>query len=429
MPKFYSELQEASLETLSTDPSRTSTGRIWNNSTENRIKTDDGSTKRALLRNDTKCVIGNSGTTANNIRFHRGGNALLQFVLASDATAEGSTSNSLAQISVRAANYTSGTRPTAANAGRLIWETDTSLVKVDNGAGWQTVGPSPTTTKGDLIANNGTLDVRLPVGTDGQVLQSDSTQTAGMAWKSSSNSPLVVQTKTANYTVVTTDDLILCSTNSFTLTLYTPVSNAGRRIKVMKTDSDFTKIITIAATGLTSTFLNTLNESWEFVSDGTNWIPMNHAIPSDWTNTYTPTIANFGTATAIEFRWKREGGDILVQGDFVSGTLAAGTPSVTLPSGLSMDTAQLLTAKRGIMGNVIGRINAAANALPSSTRGPFFMVYKSGSPTLLIMCATVNLGADASGTFFVEENATTIFATNSTGVTLFFRAPISGWNG
>lgn len=47
---------------------------------------------------------------------------------------------------------------------------------------------SPTTTKGDIIVDNGVnnplaSDVRLGVGTDGQVLASDSAQSTGLAWK------------------------------------------------------------------------------------------------------------------------------------------------------------------------------------------------------------------------------------------------------
>ena len=43
---------------------------------------------------------------------------------------------------------------------------------------------SPTTTKGDIIANSGTTNIRVPVGTDGQILIADSTQTSGVKWGS-----------------------------------------------------------------------------------------------------------------------------------------------------------------------------------------------------------------------------------------------------
>jgi hypothetical protein len=43
-------------------------------------------------------------------------------------------------------------------------------------------GVSPLTTKGDLYTHDATDDVRLPVGSDGQVLLADSTQVAGVRW-------------------------------------------------------------------------------------------------------------------------------------------------------------------------------------------------------------------------------------------------------
>jgi hypothetical protein len=47
---------------------------------------------------------------------------------------------------------------------------------------------SPLTTKGDLIVNNGTNDIRLPVGTDAFVLTADSTQASGVKWAAASGS-------------------------------------------------------------------------------------------------------------------------------------------------------------------------------------------------------------------------------------------------
>ena len=45
---------------------------------------------------------------------------------------------------------------------------------------------SPTTTKGDIIVDNGTNNVRFGVGTDNQVLTADSTQTNGLRWADNS---------------------------------------------------------------------------------------------------------------------------------------------------------------------------------------------------------------------------------------------------
>lgn len=58
--------------------------------------------------------------------------------------------------------------------GSAVW------VETTGGGG----GASPLTTKGDLFTYS-TVDARLPVGTNGQALVADSTQTTGIKWTSS----------------------------------------------------------------------------------------------------------------------------------------------------------------------------------------------------------------------------------------------------
>ena len=140
MPKFYGELQQATFEHLSSDPSGSVSGRFWLNTTEDRIKSDNGSNKRAILRNDTKLVVGNHATAANNVRLNRAANFLLQLLKGDDATAEGTLSTVLAQLSSRLENYTDAGKPAAGNAGRLLWITDLSTVLVDDGAAYRTIG-------------------------------------------------------------------------------------------------------------------------------------------------------------------------------------------------------------------------------------------------------------------------------------------------
>lgn len=66
--------------------------------------------------------------------------------------------------------------------------TITGLIAITNGgtgANTKTSGfnsLSPTTTKGDIIVNNGTDNVRVPVGTSGTALVADSTQPSGVKW-------------------------------------------------------------------------------------------------------------------------------------------------------------------------------------------------------------------------------------------------------
>lgn len=137
--KIYGTLIRAALETIA-DPAAAIVGRFWWNSTDGQVKVDDGTNVRALLRNDAKARIGNSGTASQNVRFHRGAAGVLQFVAGDDATAEGSLSTSLNQISARLENYTFAGKPAAANAGRVVWITDRSSAMVDTGAAWVPVG-------------------------------------------------------------------------------------------------------------------------------------------------------------------------------------------------------------------------------------------------------------------------------------------------
>jgi hypothetical protein len=92
----------------------------------------------------------------------------------------------------------------------------------------------------------------------------------------------VIVTKTANYTAAITDDLIICTTNAFDVTLPTAVGNGGKQIKVknkqtvnaitMKTTSAQT--IDGGASG--SLLINPGSDggyfTYTFESDGSNWL-------------------------------------------------------------------------------------------------------------------------------------------------------------
>jgi hypothetical protein len=139
MAKIYGQLEKAQLENTASDLAAGIVGSAWFNTTDGKMKIADGTLVRAMLRNDGKAVVGNSGTASDNIRLHRGAVGVLQFVSGADVTAEGTLSTALNQLSFKAENYTTGALPTFGNAGRIAFNTTTSFLNFDTGAAWKEV--------------------------------------------------------------------------------------------------------------------------------------------------------------------------------------------------------------------------------------------------------------------------------------------------
>ncbi len=87
----------------------------------------------------------------------------------------------------------------------------TGTLPIANGGTGQTTQTAafdalaPTTTKGDLVAHDGTDNVRLAVGTNGYVLTADSTAATGVAWAASSGTVTSVNGQTGVVVLSATD--------------------------------------------------------------------------------------------------------------------------------------------------------------------------------------------------------------------------------
>lgn len=137
---IYSQLRRAQFENLSAQPTAGVAGRFWWNTTLGQAFLEDGTLIRALLRNDQKLLLGNSGTPADNLRLNRSGAGVLQLVLGSDTTAEAALSTAIGQLGMRAENFSFAGRPAVGNSGRLIYVTDRTTLQVDTGSAWVPVG-------------------------------------------------------------------------------------------------------------------------------------------------------------------------------------------------------------------------------------------------------------------------------------------------
>jgi hypothetical protein len=58
---------------------------------------------------------------------------------------------------------------------------------------------------------------------------------------------------------------------------------------------------------------------------------------SDWAS-YTPTFTAFGTVSVSAFRWRIEGPDLIIQGQFTAGTTTTSEPRVSLPNNFAVAT-------------------------------------------------------------------------------------------
>lgn len=434
MALIYGQLVRAALEVLSSNPSAATTGRIWWNSTDGKAYADDSSLVRAFIRNDAKAIVGNAGTAADNIRLHRGAAGVLQFVTGSDATAEGTLSTALNQISARQENYAFASLPAFGNVGRLAFTSDTLKLYFDTGAAWVKVASGVVS-----IADGGTgqitasaaFDALAPSqgGNSGKFLTTNGT-TASWAFTSATVGTTNVS---ANYTVLTTDNMVNvdASGGAITLSLYTASGNTGKVLYLKKTDTSF-NAVTIDPSGAetvggsSTTTLNTQGEMLVIVSDGTNWNIIERYIPSGWT-TYTINItgsvsdpSKASSPDADVAAWSRQGSKIIIKYNYQHTTntgSAAGSGNYlySLPSGLAVDTS-LVTLSNG--SENFG--DAAIQYLSNVYNG--WVTYIGGST------GKFGLFGNNAGTGFVVGSASTPL--NGTTVIYSFTAiiPISGWN-
>lgn len=308
--------------------------------------------------------------------------------------------------------------------------TPNQILKTD-GSGvlsWTTpASASPLTTKGDVYTYT-TVDARLAVGTNNQVLAANSATATGLEWQTFSAALLAVTSKTANYTATTADNVILCDSTSaaFTITLYTAAGNTGRKLIIKKTDSSV-NAVTIdgdgseTIDGSTTTTLNTQNETLVIFSDGTNWQIEERRIPSAWA-----TDTGFSTAgpttSSTSFKSRRVGDSLEVLGKLTFSGAGAGAISVTLAGSRTIDTAKLMT----LVTNQTPLDGRASLYDISAVTSYLTMPTYNAADTMRFYNTTGATGSTNGG---ATGAAQPITIANTDTLEFFVRLPITGWNG
>lgn len=210
--------------------------------------------------------------------------------------------NSFSATTLKSTQYVTGQTVTAnnslyTNAGVPTW--------LDNTGTSNQLLKSTTTsfTTGDIVyASSATQFTRLGIGSTGQVLKVSG---ALPSWQSPANS-LSVTSKTANYTLTNTDDLVICDTNavgSFTITLPLASANPGKTFYIKRFDvgAQPTRNIAIATTGgdtvdgraSSAVKLTAQYQCFEVCSDGvSNW-----DIVASFNPAQVPTVQKFTSSS------------------------------------------------------------------------------------------------------------------------------------
>jgi hypothetical protein len=153
---------------------------------------------------------------------------------------------------------------TSPQEGNACYLKDTNQVLTYSGSAWVAVGGgSPLTTKGDLYGFS-TVDARIPIGSNNQVLTADSTQALGLKWASPAGGGKVLQVVTATTSTQTTVASTSYTDTSLTATITPTLSTSKILVLVCQ---QFRKLIDSGA--IQGTGINILRGATQ-IYDGTD---------------------------------------------------------------------------------------------------------------------------------------------------------------
>lgn len=234
-------------------------------------------------------------------------------------------------------------------------------LELTTGSGTTATGNILLMSGGASAGNSGniTLETGSATGTRGKLFFEENTlggSSVGYAWTLQNVStgeggwqaiPSAGNRQVATYSTTATasgsDEVILLSGASFTLTLPTASGITGKIYEIIHDGTSLSQVYTIDGNGAetirgaTTFLMHTNGQRVRIVSDGTNWKVLDNYTTTDvFSVTLTPN--NFGTVSSENYFAIRQGNKVTIWGEFTAGTPAAAIASLTLPSTLPVDT-------------------------------------------------------------------------------------------
>jgi hypothetical protein len=144
-------------------------------------------------------------------------------------------------------------------------------------------------------------------------------------------------------------------------------------------------------------------------------------VQTQW-QSYTPTVTGVGTPTNLSFYYRRVGSDLKIRGYFTCGTIAAASCTITLPSGLAIDSTFLTNNEKNQFGYYT--VGQQAGAAPiSNTNYTIGGIYNSFLSTSVVQLD----GRSSQSNGGSNDNATTFLSTSDTVLIEECSIPIQGW--
>lgn len=282
-------------------------------------------------------------------------------------------------------------------------------------------------TAGGVPYTDGSKFVNVGAGTSGQFLKSNGA--SAPAWANVTITNAVSAVKIAAYSITTSDYLVLVNSNgtNYSATLPTAVGISGQQFIIKRVDQNLGFIVTLATTssqtidGVTSKTLATQYEYYIVQSDGANWQVIAHSYPQGWI-AYTPTVTGATTADEGTY-WRRVGDSIEIKGTGATSGVAAVALSVSIPSGLTVDSAKMATTTNTNSHGHFYNTTSTATSFAGSAVGPWPIFSDTSTSSTLFYVAQTNAASR-----FAKVNANAIITAGDRIRYELHGLPITNWN-